>query len=106
MNASEFVEYWKKEKNDTLELYTSSKVETDVSATIEKMKLSLEERKLMTSVIDGVLTDTYFSLLLGLDGSGSIGGMQENFKLLDESGNLISGFGEIETEAWKQFHDE
>lgn len=104
MNAKEFVKYWKAEKDDSLALYTSAQEETEVSALIEKMKLSPEQKEIMTSVLDAALTDTYYSLLLGLDGSGSIGGMQQTFKIVDESGVVVSECSEIEAEAWEQFH--
>ena len=106
MNASEFVKYWKAEKDSSFELYTSGDENTQVSALIKKMQLSPEQKEMMASVIDAVLTDTYYSLLLGLDGAGSIGGMQKTFKILDESGSLVSDCGEIEAEAWEQFQSE
>ena len=80
MNAKEFVKYWKSEKESSLNLYVSGTGETEVSALIEKMKLSPEQKEIMVSVLDAALTDAYYSLLLGLDGSGSIGGMQQTFK--------------------------
>lgn len=106
MNAKEFVKYWKVEKEDSVALYTSGHQETEVSALIEKMKLSVEQKEIMASILDTVLTDAYYSLLVGLDGCGSIGGMQQAFKITDESGNVVSECGEIEAEAWEQFHGE
>lgn len=104
MNVKEFVRYWKTEKENALKRYTSNEEETEVSILIKRMKLSAEQNEIMSSVLDVVLTDTYYSLLLGLDGSGSIGGIQQAFKISDESGTVVSGRGDIEAEAWEQFH--
>ena len=104
MDANEFVKHWKTDKDNLLKVYTSDSEETDVSMIIKKMELNPEQNELMKSVLDSVLTDTYYSLLLGLDGSGSIGEVQHMFKIYDESENLISNCGDIEAEAWEQFH--
>ncbi|WP_444909960.1 hypothetical protein [Microbulbifer sp. TRSA005] len=106
MDAKEFVKRWKIEKEDLLKLYTSGSEETEVASIIKNMELNPNQQKLMVSVLDGVLTDTFYSLLLGLDGSGSIGGTQHRFKVYDESGNLVSDCGDLESEAWEQFHGE
>lgn len=106
MDAKDFAECWKKERDYLLELYTSGQEETAVSDLIEKMGLSSEQKEQMKSVVDQVLTDTFYTLLLGLDGSASIGGIQHTFKIYDEDNNLISDCGELEPEAWEQFHGE
>lgn len=95
---------WKKERDDLLELYFSEKKETSVSVLIEKMGLSIDQKKQLKLVFGQVLTDTFYTLLLGLDGSTSIGGVQHAFKIYDEDKNLISNCGELECEAWDQFY--
>ncbi|MEJ2143094.1 MAG: hypothetical protein P8Y24_12210 [Gammaproteobacteria bacterium] len=104
MDAKEFVKNLKKEKDDMFELYTSNNGETEVSALINKLDLNSEQKEKLKPVIDTLLTDTYYSILLGLDGSGSLGGIQQTYKIYDEDNNLISDCGEIEAEAWEQFH--
>ena len=37
-----------------------------------------------------------YTILLGLDGEASIGGIQQSYKIVDESGCEISNCGEIE----------
>ncbi len=106
MDAKEFAECWKKERDYLLELYTSGEEETAVSALIGKMDLSSVQKDQIKSVLGQVLTDTFYTLLLGLDGSASIGGTQHTFKIYDEDKNLISDCGELESEAWEQFHGE
>lgn len=103
MNTKEFVANFKKEKDYSLELYTSDTEETTVSELIKKMNLSDTQEVLMHDVIDNILNDTFYTILLGLDGSASIGGIQHTYKIHDEDGNIISNCGELEAEAWVGF---
>jgi len=105
MKAEDFVGFWKKEKDNILKIYSDKTQSTCVSSTLESLNLDSEEETKILEMIDGVLTDTFYSLLLGLDGSASIGGHQETFKVYDESGELVSECGEIEAEAWEQFQE-
>ena len=50
------------------------------------------------------MDDTLYSILLGLDGSASIGDSQESFKIFDEDNNLISEGGDLEGLAYEYFH--
>ena len=72
---------------------------------IEKLyflKFYFEEQ--LKDVIDTLLTDVFYSVLLGLDGESSIGNIQHTYKILDEKGNLISDCGELEASAYEYFH--
>ena len=106
MKAKEFVARWKAEKENLLSTYTKDSEDTHASAVIKSMDLSEEQKEKMREVIDTILTDTFYGLLLGLDGEAQIGGVQETFKIHDSEGNLISECGELEAEAWEQFHGE
>ena len=53
-----------------------------------------------------MLTDVFYTLLLGLDGAASLGGVQAAYRILTAEGLEVSaGDGELEAEAWKQFHE-
>ena len=54
--------------------------------------------------LDAALTDILYTLLLGLDGSAQLGGVQETFRIYDEAGSLISDCGDLEAAAYEQFH--
>ena len=72
---------------------------------IEKLnflKSCFEEQ--LKEVIDTLLTDIFYSILLGLDGERSIGNTQQTYKIYDEEGNLISNCGELEASAYEYFH--
>jgi hypothetical protein len=105
MNAKEFVSCWKIEKENLLKLFTESSSGSAVSGKIKEMNLSASQQGIFQEIIDGVLTDTFYTLLLGLDGGANIGGVQQRYGLLDEKGTVISSYGDIEAEAWKQFQD-
>lgn len=55
--------------------------------------------------LDNTLTDVFYTLLLGLDGCAQIGGEQQTFQIRDEARNLISQDGDLEAEAYEQFHN-
>lgn len=104
MKAKEFVARWKAEKENLLSTYTNDNEDTYVSEIIKSIDLSEEQKEKMREVLDTILTETFYGLLLGLDGEAQIGGVQETFKIHDSEGNLISECGELEAEAWEQFH--
>jgi len=103
MDAKEFVALWKNEKDSLVELYKDPKQETLVSSLIAKLNLDKTQEKAFWEVAEAMLNDTFYTLLLGLDGSATIGGRQETYKIYDESGSLISECGDIEAEAGKLF---
>ena len=50
-----------------------------------------------------VLNENYYTLLLGLDGEAALGNVQNAYKLYDEEGNLLNECGEIEEVAYRYF---
>lgn len=106
MDAYGFVNCWKREKNELLEVFTNLEQESAVTKKIALMQLSQEQSAMLRSILDDVLTDTLYSFLLGLDGSASIGGVQQTYQLYDELGNSIYDTGELSSEAFEQFRGE
>lgn len=104
MTPHEFVGLWKAEKESLLAEYLSTESETAVAAKIAAMTLNREQSVAIRDVIDSVLTDVFYALLLGLDGCAAIGDRQLDYHLADEDGNLLTGSGEIEAEAYEAFH--
>ena len=76
-----------------------------VNAKIKEMGLSNTQQEQLKDVIDTLLTDVLYSILLGLDGENSIGNTQHTYKIYDEEGNLISHCGELEASAYEYFHE-
>ena len=76
-----------------------------VNVKIKEMGLSNTQQEQLKDVIDTLLTDVFYSVLLGLDGESSIGNTQHTYKIHDEEGNLISHCGELEASAYEYFHE-
>lgn len=104
MTPAEFVKHWRIEKDVLLELFTAPGGATLVSQKIALMQLSEQQNTALCEVLNLVLTDTIYTLLLGLDGAASIGGVQHSYRVLDEEGLLLSGDGRVEAEAYAQLH--
>jgi len=103
MTARQFVAAWKRERTTLLKEYGSATGSTMVATRIRDLNLSSAQRKQVVAIVDAVLTDTFYTLLLGLDGCASIGGIQQAYKIYGEDGKLISDCGEIEAEAAEAF---
>lgn len=106
MNSKEFVACWKREKEQLLLAFTAVDAESRVRARIDSMHLTADQINVMQSIVDGILTDTFYTLLLGLDGAASIGGVQQQYRIHDQDGAVISSPGDLEEEAWLQFQSE
>ena len=105
MNADDFAGHCRVEKDSLLDAYFDGSVETAVGIRIREMQLDKTKLAVLRDILDGVLTDAFYTLLLGLDGAASIGGVQQCFDLRDESGGKISGDGELETAAFSHFQE-
>ncbi|WP_378172590.1 hypothetical protein [Aquimarina sp. SS2-1] len=103
MNTKEFVKAFYSEKQNFLEEYLSEKSETEVGELIKSLNLTEQQTEIMKKVLNSSFTDIFYTILLGLDGSASIGGTQEMYDLKDENGNQLSG--EIEGYAYEYFHE-
>ena len=104
MNTEEFVKAFHTEKQDILNVYFSQNSETEVGQLIKSLKLTDQQTEIMKKVLDSSFTDIIYTILLGLDGCASIGGIQEMYDLKDENGNQLSG--EIEGYAYEYFQEE
>jgi len=108
MTAEEFARNFYLEKkhlfNSSFDL--DSARGTYISTKIQELNLDQEQTEKLKHIISSLLTDAFYTILLGLDGCTGIGDAhQENFKIYDEKENLISDCGELEAEAYDYFHD-
>lgn len=94
-------------EKETFRKETFSKdCETFVSQKIKELNLNKEQLDILEETISQLLTDVFYTILLGLDGSASIGCDQEAYKIYDEEGNLVSDCGELEAEAYAYFYED
>lgn len=104
MDSKQFVENWVNLKSELLLSFMNAHEESEVAARIEALGFTPMQHEQLRAILDSVLRDTMYTLLLGLDGAASIGGEQQTYTLHDEDGNLISDGGELEAAAWEAFH--
>ncbi len=103
MNTEEFVRAFYTEKQNILREYLSDNPESEVGQSIQSLILTDQQSEIMKKIMDNTLSDVFYTILLGLDGCASIGGIQEMYDLKDENSNQLSG--EIEGYAYQYFHE-
>ena len=103
MNGEEFVKLCYKEKETILNEYFSESSSTAVTKKVKNLMRAGVGKDDLYKLIDSVMTDTYYTLLLGLDGAASLGGKQASYKIYDEKGTLLNKCGEIEEHAFTYF---
>lgn len=103
MTAEEFVKAVKAEKDASVELYFSEQHESFIGNLINDIIQNGATRDNLFELVEQVLNENCYSLLMALDGETSLGDTQISYKLFDEEENEITGSGEIESEAYEQF---
>jgi len=104
MTPKDFVECFFQEKQSMLADYLRTPPTTTVGQKIASLEVGSSQKARLAEILDDVLTDAFYTVLLGLDGEARIGGTQQPFKLYDEGGTLLTDGGEIEAAAWERFH--
>jgi hypothetical protein len=105
MTLEEFVDCFAKERTDLLASYLTPSSGSDVARNIAALGLSEEQAQVMRHIVDGILRDLLYTVLLGLDGAASIGGHQEVYDLRAEDGTRLTGSGMLEVLAYERFHN-
>ena len=105
MTSEDFVQLFRQEKSEAISTYRSVQAGSAVAAQIAAMGLNATQLDQMHAVINTALTDTYYTILLALDGCTSLGGVQQNYVVKDASGDTVCcGDGELEALAFEYFH--
>jgi len=106
MTGEEFVKLCYEEKEAALKEYFDVNGESLVSEKIKNLIESGTDRDALQNVVDLVMNECFYALLLGLDGEASLGNVQMTYKLYDEDDNLLNECGEIEAAAFEYFMEE
>lgn len=104
MTPDQFIDCCAEERASLLAAYFDPSSGASVAADIQSLQLSEEQRQLLQKIVGGVLTDTFYTMILGLDGAASIGGRQEGYVLHAEDGTELTGSGLLEGLAYERFH--
>ena len=105
MTNDEFVRQFKMLKDELSSDYSREDSGNSVMALIKELQLDNRQKLLMNKIIGAVLADTIYTILLGLDGCASIGDIQQPYKIYTKDGKPIDGAEDIESCAWKYFHN-
>ncbi|MCR5871576.1 MULTISPECIES: hypothetical protein [unclassified Sphingomonas] len=107
MDAKDFAAACREKRDTLLSSFADLSGGSAVAAHLAAANLTQSQRKQVFAAIDAALTDTFYTLLLALDGSASLAGNQHTFVLIDETGNTIAnGDGRLEAAAWAAFHSD
>ena len=109
VTPEEFVnEFWLLKQSYLNSIQTSGKATSHAALLLQKLNLSVKQQATATELLDAVVTDVLYTVLLGLDGEAQIGNKQVLYTILDEQGNKICGdaMGEVETIAYQRFQIE
>lgn len=92
MKPEEFIGCIKSEIETSTNLYSQGlHGGTEVGSKIDALGLGLDQREMVVSLIKQAMEEATYTLICGLEGEASIGGSQQQYKLLDEDGNVLSG---------------
>ena len=106
MDGKDFVKLCSEEKENSLKQYFDDSYKTEVGKRINTLIKSGANKEELYELINLILKETYYTILLALEGEASLGGKQLICELLNQDGNVISKCGEIEVEAYKYFMEE
>lgn len=106
MTGEQFVKLCFDEKESILKEYFAENTCTEVGERLRLLIADGASKDDLYEVVSLILNETYYSLLLALDGEASLGGTQMNYKIFDEEQNLLNRCGEIEEAAFKYFMEE
>ena len=105
MNASEFAQLWRENAEQFYDMYVNESGDTAVYKLIAKLNLEPEKYALLDKLIKTILQDTHYCFLMTLDGCYNLAGVQQNYKLYDEEGQLIFQPGDLEPEAYEEIQE-
>lgn len=106
LTGEKFVELCFREKEDMLSDYFSSDSQTAVASIINELAANGVDKAALHELVNSVLNESFYTLLLALDGETSLSGEQICYKLFDEEDNLLNECGEIEEAAYRFFMEE
>ena len=106
MTPKEIVELFYNDKTEYLQTCLDENSSIFVTDKTKSLNLNTGQKEIMAEIVDGILTDVYYSILLGIDDCASIGRYQNTYKLYDENNNLITNGGELEGHVWEFFHNQ
>ena len=103
MDSHEFVTLCRVEKDRILRSYFDENDDSHVGSLIRNLNLDAPQQDQLKEIVSGVLSESIFTLLVALDGNGTLGGVQQRYVICDESGATFGGDGELSAMAYDTF---
>ena len=92
MSPDQLVRNIKAEIESLVFLYAQgSEGQTEIGTKLDSLNLSPQLKAEVVSLIEQAIKESTYNLISGLEGSASLAGTQETYKITDESGNELSG---------------
>lgn len=105
MGPREFALAVREERDTLLSVFADPAAGSAVAAHLDAANLSPNQRTETLAAIEAAVSDAFYTLLLALDGTASLGGSQRAFELKLEGGDVIAdGDGRLEAAAWEAFY--
>lgn len=101
MDGAQFAAHCDELRTGLVKDFTHLASGSEVAVRIAALGLDEEQARQLAGILDTMVRDTVYTLLLALDGAASLGSCQQQFTLTDEEGNVIE---DIEAAAWQCFH--
>jgi len=109
VTPEEFVnEFWLLRQSYLKSILTSGENASHAALLFRKLNLSDEQQASAIELLNTIVTDVLYTVLLGLDGGAQIGNKQVFYTVLDEEGTKICGdaMGDVEAIAYQRFQAE
>ncbi len=103
MTGEEFTRLCYKEKESVVEEYFDEASECETAVILRRLIQGGANRNELYELVDKLLSENYYRLLLALDGEASLAGVQQCYKLYGEDGVLLNECGELEAGAYELF---
>jgi hypothetical protein len=104
MTTEEFVQGFCREKQSLLQFYLDRLAQADGGPIAQYVTLRDGQQLAVAELLENVLSNVFYSTLLGLEGSASIGGAQTRYELRDSAGNSLNN-GDLGGYAWQYFQN-
>jgi hypothetical protein len=101
MNSEQFIKLLKEETLNLQNLYSKGIIgETYIGSQIEELSCSDEIKTKVLEIVNEAVKENLYVLLSALEGSSSLAGVQQKYKIIDEHEKVISG--ELDSEYYMQ----
>jgi hypothetical protein len=92
MHAEKFIDDVVASNASLLELYAQGRPgQTRLGVLLDGLALAEDQREQVLALIALAIDDATYQLVCGIEGSASLGDSQQDYTLLDEEGNTLTG---------------